>query len=401
MRAPPTQYRSYMSESMAAVYAEAVGTTTLPKVPLSYKWIINDAQIFLTRQENLTSPEFTLCLWPHKGSGYKPKSASSKASSWHLLINKPETFTVPRTSYTLRSCEQVKPPELHYSLSLCQGDRDYGGTFDGRKSAEKSCCVLISDLTFSILHPKNDEVLLTQVQRHKSSCEISKEPKTCCTVEFIGCKSIKKYLVDDSLTIRVTATILCINNPIEFLDTICVPQDNIRDSMCHLYKNKLFTDVTIRCEESEFKVHKAILSAQSPVFQTMFEVDMAEKNNGVVDITDTTPTVMSDLVAYFYTGTAPNINKWAKELLNASKKYELPRLFTMCENELKLRITVNNALDTILLADLYDAAALRQACLKFMHFHSTEVRETNQWKQLKVNMDAHGELLIEILEYKP
>ena len=108
---------------------------------------------------------------------------------------------------------------------------------------------------------------------------------------------------------------------------------------------------------------------------------------------------MCDLVAYLYTGTAPNINKLAKELLNASKKYELARLFAICESQLRMQITPGNAIDTILLADLYDATELKQACLKFIHLNSAEVQRTSQWKQLKANMEAYGELLVEILEY--
>lgn len=212
---------------------------------------------------------------------------------------------------------------------------------------------------------------------------------------------MNKFVFDRRLIIEVEATLLCVDDPIESLDTVRkVPLDNIRAEMHSLYKNKVFTDAVIRCENKEFKVHRAIL-AQSPVFKTMFEVDMKEKRDGVVNITDITPAVMSDLLSFFYTGTAPNVKKLARELLNAAQKYELHRLRAICENVLKIKICAVNVVDMIILADLYDAASLRHACLKFIHHNSAEVQKTARWKDLKADLNQYGALLIEILEYKP
>lgn len=61
--------------------------------------------------------------------------------------------------------------------------------------------------------------------------------------------------------------------------------------------------------------------------------------------------------------------------------------------------TASNAVDTILLADLYAATLLRQACLNFICLHSAEVQTISGWKGLKANMETYGDLLVEILEY--
>lgn len=81
-----------------------------------------------------------------------------------------------------------------------------------------------------------------------------------------------------------------------------------------------------------------------------------------------------------------------KKLLNAADKYELPRLFAMCENELKSNIKIANVVDALILAYLHSAADLKKACLNFIYLNSAEVHKTSEWKTLR---DQYGMLLIE------
>ena len=90
--------------------------------------------------------------------------------------------------------------------------------------------------------------------------------------------------------------------------------------MISLLEDKLFTDMTIKCGDEEFKVHKAVLASQSPVFRKMFVSDMKEKWTSLIEISDTNSAVITDMVAYLYTGTAPNIHTLAKDLLAVADK---------------------------------------------------------------------------------
>ena len=117
-----------------------------------------------------------------------------------------------------------------------------------------------------------------------------------------------------------------------------VPMDSIRSEMGSLLTEPVFTDATIRCNDKEFKVHRAILALQSPVFKKMLETDMKEKESEVVDLSDYSEPIVSDLVTYLYTGSAPSIGSLAYDLLTVASMYELHRLFVMCENELMMKI---------------------------------------------------------------
>ncbi len=89
----------------------SVSSTTLPRVPLSYRWIINDAEIFLERKTEVQSPPFSLILPSNKASMGK------QDSSWHLKIG-----------------HVVGHMEMYAKISLCQGDLPNRGQ---RASAEK------------------------------------------------------------------------------------------------------------------------------------------------------------------------------------------------------------------------------------------------------------------------
>ena len=53
----------------------------------------------------------------------------------------------------------------------------------------------------------------------------------------------------------------------------------------------------------------------------MFEINMKEKEEKRVVISDIDAEVMSDLLSFMYTGSAPNMKAHTKELLLAADKY--------------------------------------------------------------------------------
>ncbi len=286
---------------------------------------------------------------------------------------------------------------------MCQGKC---GSFKAivPSKAHKDSTILVSDCVFSFIHPETSEPLYSTTPPAKPPrCEINESFKVCVKTTDIRHSEISKHLFNGTLIVQVNATLLCIDDPIQIVDAVTckIPVDNIRKEMNTMYKTGTFTDATIKCGSDEFKVHKAFLVSQSPVFKKMFEVGMEERKSNIIDVQDISPAVMSDLVAYLYTGTAPNISTLAKELLNAADKYEISRLFSMCECELEAILKVDNVIEILSLADLHSAVNLKKACLKFVHLHSAGVQKTSNtmWKDLK----DHPTLLVEALslEYIP
>jgi speckle-type POZ protein len=62
-------------------------------------------------------------------------------------------------------------------------------------------------------------------------------------------------------------------------------------------------------------MHKAILSARSPVFSAMFEHQMLEGKSNRVQIDEIDPEVLYEALRFIYTGRTNNIDKMADLLL--------------------------------------------------------------------------------------
>ena len=178
---------------------------------------------------------------------------------------------------------------------------------------------------------------------------------------------------------------------------VLVPADSIREDLGSFCQGDLFADVTITCGGKEFRAHKVILASQSPVFKKMLEIDMKERRSGVIEVPDITPAVMSDLLAYLYTGTAPHVDTLARELLNAADKYELPRLLSICETTLVSKITADSVLEMLILAELHKTETLKNACMGFIKCNFTSMSELDSWKDMKASA-SHQNLVLEVLE---
>ena len=264
-----------------------------------------------------------------------------------------------------------------------------------KTKAKSSTVLVLNCCSLSILNPETNEAIFTD---SVPTAEVSAgHTSSLKPMKFIY-SHLPKYTFKGALTIQVDATILCVSEPMEEDGMAQVPSDNIRNELHILYKEATFTDVTIKCGGREFKAHKVILVSQSPVFRKMFEVDMKEKQNSIIEISDISPIVMSDLLDYVNTGNAPHLSSLAKELLHVAIKYQLSRLLFMCEKELRKQLEVENVVEVCILATLYNTVELKAACFRFIQCHSSEVVGTTGWQHLKDNVDQHSPLLIEILE---
>ncbi|KTG44992.1 hypothetical protein cypCar_00001697 [Cyprinus carpio] len=104
------------------------------------------------------------------------------------------------------------------------------------------------------------------------------------------------------------------------MNMLKVPECQLSDDLGNLWECSRFTDCTLYVGGQEFKAHKSILAARSPVFNAMFEHEMEESKKNRVDISDVEPEVFKEMMGFIYTGKAPNLEKMADSLLAAADK---------------------------------------------------------------------------------
>ena len=422
----------------------ALGSISLPRRQLSYTYVINDAKIFLEKKgsEGLRSPNFSIVL--PKNSVFDNIDSQQQTTVWHLQVRYSEfRFYEERQPVLSRSAassrsrmnrmglqqdpviqtEQFSGSVDNFGISLYQGSREavltsttpaagpnrprvrssHQPVLVQSSIAEECSRILITDCNFRIINSETGEAMFTKASQSPSSLErkiCNESPGSCGSISF-DCANINKYLCHGTLTIQVDATILCYTDPVESVhqEQRKPLEDNVLAGVKCLFEDKLLSDVTIKCEDAEFKAHKAILASQSPIFMRMLESDMKEQRTNVIEVSDVDQAVISDMLAYLYTGSAPHMDTLVKELLNVANKYELSQLFTMCEDKLKAEIAVANVIGLLILADMHSASYLKKACLNYIRHNSAAVRSSSQWEELRKNSDRHSSLLVEIMDY--
>lgn len=276
---------------------------------------------------------------------------------------------------------------------------------------------------FSILNAKREEVKIMESQR---------------AYRFVAGKDwgFKKFvkrdllldessglLPDDKLTIYCEVNV--VTEAKEYSGQVSpfqsrVPTCRLPDDLEELFKSQEFSDVTIHANGREFKAHKAILAARSPMFKGMFSHAMKETKYNRVDVTDVDPDVLQEMLRFIYTGKTLleprlQINKEQKdqkeqereqhlaiELLQAANKYQLDRLKLICEEALYKTLSSDSVAEILLLADLYNAAQLKNQAIEFITTHANEVIETDGWERMaKQNTQLVAEVFRALAQHVP
>lgn len=163
--------------------------------------------------------------------------------------------------------------------------------------------------------------------------------------------------------------------------------DDLATDLSSLLDNAKFCDVTLCAGGREFRAHRAILAARSPVFAAMFEHDTLEKAEDRVDIEDLDGDVLHQLLRYVYSGsTAPDAEDEAGSsssvilsLLAAADKYSLPKLKEACSGHLRSNLTADMALGVLAVADLHEDEDLKEAAVRTVLDNAVRIMKTDDW----------------------
>ena len=186
----------------------------------------------------------------------------------------------------------------------------------------------------------------------------------------IGRTLLSSYVVDNSLTIHCKVCVFMLADPVHTTGSrypVSVPECDMSTHFGSLLSSGESSDVTLVIGRKELKAHKFVLSTRSPVFKTMFQVDMKEKLTNRVKIEDVELPVFQEMLTFMYTGKSPNLKSMTSELLFAADKYQLDRLKLMCEEELCSKLNATNASQTLELADRHNATQLKEFCRDFIY----------------------------------
>ncbi|GIY76695.1 speckle-type POZ protein B [Caerostris darwini] len=176
-------------------------------------------------------------------------------------------------------------------------------------------------------------------------------------------------------------------NAFEFYENLDIPgnQNSLNNDLLHLYADKKLCDVTLTAGNKEFRAHKIILSSRSPVFESMFQNDMLEKNTGIVNVADMDSEILSMLLEFVYSDTFVGKDMdTAIKLYLAADKYQILSLREDCSSFMKSNLTVRNVCELLIFADDHRDDRLKTAVQDYICILGSEIMETEFWETFVV-----------------
>ncbi|KAK1647723.1 hypothetical protein QYE76_065528 [Lolium multiflorum] len=156
---------------------------------------------------------------------------------------------------------------------------------------------------------------------------------------------------------------------------VVVPPSDLHKHIADLQSDWRGTDTTIVVGGEEFRAHRWLLAARSPVFaEELLASPKGKKDSGAhrIEINDMEPSVFKSLLRYMYTDALPPVSTdddgvaTARDLLGAANRYKLERLKLICEDTLWQRIDVNTVAGILAAAEQHQCRALKAACMDFI-----------------------------------
>lgn len=163
------------------------------------------------------------------------------------------------------------------------------------------------------------------------------------------------------------------------------------DGFEKLLGDKKFSDIIFNVNGKQLYAHKNILAHSSAVFAAMFESEMMETKRNMVEIKDITCEVFREMLRYIYSGKVNELEKFSYDLFVAADKYFIGGLKEICEQTLCHKLTTENALEYLNLADKHNAFHLKAKTLEFITSSAAAIVHKPELKSL--NLD----LVIEVL----
>jgi len=196
------------------------------------------------------------------------------------------------------------------------------------------------------------------------------------------------FLVHDAVTIvlqikiegkrRIRCYGDCISNDVkallydesttDYFITIVRDNDALISSSSTRSNRKRSLETSMIDTSSRIPVHKVILQSRSKVFKAMLSSTLKESTTNEIIISDFDQDVVQEFINFLYLDTcnAAVLDEHAISLLAMAHKYEVTRLFRMCESFLIDALAVDNVVDFLQLGDLYGAMELKGNALKLI-----------------------------------
>jgi speckle-type POZ protein len=163
---------------------------------------------------------------------------------------------------------------------------------------------------------------------------------------------------------------------------------NLNIQMTKMLTDQTLTDVTLKVKDKEFKAHKVVLAAASPVFEAMFKEGTREHESNFVKIEDIDSDVFKVFLRYLYSGQVHQLDEMVSDLLAAADKYDVQPLREICIQHMAKNISADNAVDMLALAHRHSIDSIKSVASEYLRKNFVDVTRTDSWTSLFDNYVA-------------
>lgn len=153
------------------------------------------------------------------------------------------------------------------------------------------------------------------------------------------------------------------------------PSQNILANFKKMFNRKAFCDVTFVLGDETFHAHKAVLAAQSKVFEAMFLSGMKEQSDNTIEISNFDAEIFEQFLNYLYGEGGMKLENKVEEMIVIADYYNVSDLKIRCENIMLETLSENSAIRYVILADKINCDTLKTAALHFIRKSSTIIEK--------------------------
>ncbi|XP_033833071.1 kelch repeat and BTB domain-containing protein 3 [Periophthalmus magnuspinnatus] len=148
----------------------------------------------------------------------------------------------------------------------------------------------------------------------------------------------------------------------------------------------LLFDFTINVQDQNFPCHRCVLAASSDFFRAMFEVDMRERGDGSVTLTDQSPAAVSTFLDFAYSGEALITDANVDMIFQIASFLQITVLLKACSDFLIGTMDLTNILSLLSLAEAYGSASLLQSANDFVVENFYDLSQNKDFLDMQVNV---------------
>ncbi|XP_078485792.1 kelch-like protein 10 isoform X1 [Ciona intestinalis] len=168
---------------------------------------------------------------------------------------------------------------------------------------------------------------------------------------------------------------LCLSDSETSMLTSPLLVDSWASTFNDLRQRGKFCDVVIKVQDVRFPLHRLVLCACSDYFRALFDGGWGSGDKQEIELTGTSPEIMTSLLNYAYTGQVIITSQNVEELLPASDKFLMDYVKQKCCSYLKKQLTPMNCIGIRQYARSFFCPRLVDAANNFILYNFEEVAQ--------------------------